>query len=85
MRVFSTEGEHRLTTQIRYWLALSVDDQAFCVYVLCRLTGSIHAFDFSVVSELDTQDLPSICYSNYDEPTASSYRVDLAVPYDQIS
>ncbi|XP_062515555.1 F-box/WD repeat-containing protein 8-like isoform X2 [Corticium candelabrum] len=48
-----------------------------------RLTGSIHVFDFSV-SELDTQDLPSVCYSNYDEPSASSYRVGLAVPYDEI-
>jgi hypothetical protein len=42
-------------------------------------------FDFSVVSELDTQDLPAVCYSTYDEPSASNYRVGLSVPYDCIT
>ena len=49
-----------------------------------RQRGLVRVFDFSVDPLYYTRMLPSICSSNYDEPCASFYNLDLLLPYDTI-
>lgn len=50
-----------------------------------RFRGLVRVMDFSVDSMYYTKKLPSICSSNYDEPSASFFNLDLRFPYDAIS
>lgn len=49
-----------------------------------RLRGLVRVMDFSVDPLFYTKKLPSICSSAYDEPSASSFNLDLMFPYDDI-
>ncbi len=49
-----------------------------------RLRGLVRVMDFSVDPLYYTRRLPSICSSNYDEPSASFFNLDLKLPYDTI-
>lgn len=50
-----------------------------------RLRGLVRVMDFSVDPLYYTKKLPSICSSQYDEPVASFFNLDLKLPYDTIS
>lgn len=50
-----------------------------------RMRGLVRVMDFSVDTMYYTKKLPSICSSNYDEPSASFFNLDLRFPYDAIS
>ena len=50
-----------------------------------RLRGLVRVMDFSVDPLYYTKKLPSICSSQYDEPSASFFNLDLKLPYDTIS
>lgn len=50
-----------------------------------RSRGVVRVMDFSVDPLFYTKKLPSICSSNYDEPSASFFNLDLRFPYDVVS
>ncbi|KAK3603234.1 hypothetical protein CHS0354_007564 [Potamilus streckersoni] len=47
-----------------------------------RDRGSVQIYDF--LADQMTQGVPEICLSTYDEPLASHYNLNLAVPYDKL-
>ncbi|XP_065830461.1 serine/threonine-protein phosphatase 2B catalytic subunit 2-like [Oscarella lobularis] len=55
------------------------------VILKSSVRGTINVFDFALTSDLMKNQLPSICFSAYDEPSASGYNMDLLVPYDAIT
>lgn len=50
-----------------------------------RQRGVVRVMNFSVDPLYYTRKLPSICSSNYDEPSASAFNLDLKLPYDAVS
>lgn len=48
-----------------------------------RYRGTLNVYNF--LEDLTTKDVPEICLSTYDQPDASKYNIDLAVPYDTLN
>ncbi|KAL4223809.1 regulation of transcription factor catabolic process [Mactra antiquata] len=47
-----------------------------------KYRGTLVVYDF--LEDLTSKDVPEICLSTYDQPDASRYNIDLAVPYDTL-